>query len=254
MAWLEPSAAFNPEALGTPIVGICSQLQDHDSGVHGHAMGQVLFTRSGCTRIELDQPAVLCLLPPTRAAWIPPGVVHRARMRQAVEYRSVYFAPALCERLPASAQVIALPPLLRELLEQISVSEFDMDWRIGRAHHLAALCLEELSIAPREPLSLPLPVDRRLSSLLGPQLPPPLRSLARRVGASERTLTRLMLRETGMSYQQWRQQWRLMRAVECLSVGDRLSDVALELGFTSDSTFIAFFRTMTGTTPRAYLR
>lgn len=254
MAGLSPSASFNPEALGTPVVGICSYLQDHDSGMHGHAMGQVLFTRSGCTRIEMDEPALLCLLPPTRAAWIPPGVVHRARMRQAVEYRSVYFAPSWCARLPEQAQVLTMTPLLRELLEQISVADFDLDWEQGRAYHLAALCLEELLAVPREPLLLPLPTDRRLSRLRDTQMPPPLHELARHVGASERTLTRLMQRDTGMSYQQWRQQWRLMRAVERLSIGARLSDVAQDLGFASDSAFIAFFRTMTGKTPRAYLR
>ncbi|MCY1458200.1 Helix-turn-helix domain protein [compost metagenome] len=55
-----------------------------------------------------------------------------------------------------------------------------------------------------------------------------------------------------MSYQQWRQQWRLVRAVEQLAIHQPLSQVALELGFASDSAFIAFFKSMTGSTPRAY--
>lgn len=184
MPWLAPSSPFDPEQFDTPIVGIFSELEEHDSGVHCHGMGQVLLTRSGCTRIELDQPALLYLLPPTRAAWIPPGIAHRARMSQAVEYRS-YLASSLCERLPAAPQIITVTPLLRELLEQISAADFATDWSAGRAYHLAALCIEELLAAPRESMRLPLPCDRRLAVLHEPRLPPPLHELASRVGASE---------------------------------------------------------------------
>jgi len=166
----------------------------------------------------------------------------------------VYFSPGLCERLPATPRILSVAPLLRELLERLSSAPFDTDWNEGRAFHLAALCIEELMAAPGEPMLLPLPADRRLVALHGQDLPPPLHALASRVGASERTLARLIKRDTGLSYQQWRQQWRLMRAVERLGVGERLTDVALELGFSSDSAFIAFFRGMTGTTPKAYFR
>ena len=57
-----------------------------------------------------------------------------------------------------------------------------------------------------------------------------------------------------MSYQQWRQQWRLMRAMELLATGRSLSYSAFELGFISDSGFIAFFKDLTGTTPGAWLK
>jgi AraC-like DNA-binding protein len=56
-----------------------------------------------------------------------------------------------------------------------------------------------------------------------------------------------------MPYQSWRQQWRLLGAIELLSSGMRLSDVAHRLEFSSDSAFIYFFRQKTGTTPMSYL-
>ncbi len=66
---------------------------------------------------------------------------------------------------------------------------------------------------------LPLPRDKRLAPLLASleQLPPELQALTTRIGASSRTIGRIFLRETGMGYQQWRQQWRLMRAIELLA-------------------------------------
>lgn len=66
-------------------------------------------------------------------------------------------------------------------------------------------------------------------------------------------LSWIFQRETGMGYQQWRQQWRLMRAIELLASGRSLGYCAFELDFASDSTFIAFFKHMTGSTPRTYL-
>lgn len=60
--------------------------------------------------------------------------------------------------------------------------------------------------------------------------------------------------ETGMCYQSWRQQWRLLKAMEMLCDGWSLSQFAQQLDFVSDSAFIAFFRQYTGTTPARYLR
>ncbi len=68
-----------------------------------------------------------------------------------------------------------------------------------------------------------------------------------------KTISRLFQRETGMSYQQWRQQWRLMKAVELLASGQRITDVAQALEFASDSAFIYFFRSQTGKTPGQYI-
>lgn len=256
MAWLEPNATFDPDRFGAPIVGICSALGEHDSGVHQHRMGQVLFTRQGCVRIDAQAPDLLCLLPPTRAAWIPAGIAHRARMRATVDYRSVYLDPRHWPHLPAEVVILDVNPLLRELLERMAEAPFATDWSQGAAAHLAGLCIAELQAAGQQPMRLPLPRDRRLASLVEglEQLPPPLHELARTVGASEKTIGRLIRRDTGMSYQQWRQQWRLVRAVEQLAIHQPLSQVALELGFASDSAFIAFFKSMTGSTPRVYCR
>lgn len=256
MAGIPAFIRFTPESYDNPIVGVWSQLEDYDSGEHSHSMGQILFTGQGCIRVRLAQPALLCMLPPTRLVWIPPGVPHQARIRHSVDYRSVYFGAPYLDFLPDTPQVLAVSPLLKALLIQMSNAPFSTDWSNGKAHQIANLCIAELRDAAPDSLILPMPTDRRLSSLGQhlERLPPSLQELARQVGACERTIARMVRRDTGMSYQEWRQQWKLIRAIEMLSVDERLSDVTQELGFTSDSAFIAFFRGMTGTTPKAYSR
>jgi len=257
MAGIPPFSRFIvPETYLNPIVGVSCRLEDHDSGEHSHPMGQIVFTCQGCLRIRFAYPAFLCMLPPTRIAWIPPGVVHHARIRRPVEYRSVYIGAPYVDALPSTPQVMAITPLLKELLIHICHAPFDTDWSTGKANQIIDLCVAEMRDAPRHTLLLPLPSDRRLA-MLGQhpeRLPPALGELARQVGACERTIARMVRRDTGMSYQEWRQQWKLFRAIEMLTVDERLSTVAQELGFTSDSAFIAFFRGMTGTTPKAYCR
>jgi len=255
MVWLPRIDDFDPDRLGMPVVGITATLGDHhDDGLHQHAMGQLLFAQQGCIRITLA--GQLCLLPPTRAAWIPPTVVHRALMRQTVDYCSIYLDVSQFEGLPQTIEVIDVTPLLRALLERIALADFATCWEQGYYAHLLALCIEEIRQARREPLLLPLPLDRRLAVLreAPDQLPPQLQQLVTEVGASGKTINRIFQRETGMSYQQWRQQWRLLKAIEMLAVKTRLSNTASLLGFASDSAFIAFFKDMTGQTPRAYFR
>ncbi|MGG2099389.1 hypothetical protein [Stenotrophomonas sp. NRRL B-14846] len=53
----------------------------------------MLYTRQGCTRLTYGDR--ISLLPPARAAWIPGGLRHRAQMRLAVDYRSLYFEATL---------------------------------------------------------------------------------------------------------------------------------------------------------------
>lgn len=254
MAWLDAQAQFDPDSYPAPVIGIAAILGDHDSGLHQHARGQLLFTQQGCTRITLANQ--LCLLPPSRVAWIPPGVTHRAVMRQSVDYRSIYLSPELSGELPQQVSVREVSPLLRAVLEPMAMAGFDTDWNQGKYAHLLALCLYEVREAAQQPMLLPLPRDKRLAALLAApeQLPPELQVLVTGVGASSKTIGRIFQRETGMGYQQWRQQWRLMRAIELLATGRSIAYSAFELGFASDSVFIAFFKSMTGTTPKAWFK
>ncbi|MBA5761374.1 helix-turn-helix transcriptional regulator [Vibrio sp. 404] len=82
---------------------------------------------------------------------------------------------------------------------------------------------------------------------------PPLNQLSEQVAASSKTISRIFNRETGMPYQAWRQQWRLLKSIEKLSLRLSVADVAHLLEFSSDSAFIAFFKQQTGQTPYQYI-
>lgn len=251
MAWITPETDFNPDRMNLPVIGIAAELAAHDSGMHQHKMGQLLFAESGCVRITFAQR--LCMLPPTRIAWIPPNIPHRAEMKEVVGYRSVYLDSSHAHSLPGEVAVLDTNPLLSAVLERIAMADFDRCWLPGTGANLLAVCLDELRAASSEPMFLRLPTDRRLKHFTGDRLPPLLSELATTIGASEKTVSRIFISQTGMNYQQWRQQWRFLKGVELLATGSSLSFTAHELGFSSDSAFIAFFKKLAGMTPRAYI-
>ncbi|MEC5320293.1 helix-turn-helix transcriptional regulator [Brenneria populi subsp. brevivirga] len=253
MAKINPDHPFDADSFDTPVIGIAADMGAHDSGRHSHQRHQLLFSAAGCITIELEQ--TLCLLPPRRAAWIPAGTVHRAIMRGVMAYRSLYFST----RLPFPApplQVIEVNPLFFAVIERMA----GWPWEMPAEEQASLLRVfgEELQAARSENWRLPFPEDTRLARWLDEvrngELPPRLSRLAQRVAACERTIGRIFTRETGMSYQRWRQQWRLLKAMEMLADGANINQTAQRLEFISDSAFIAFFRRHTGVTPAHYSR
>ncbi|MGF1834552.1 AraC family transcriptional regulator [Photobacterium sanguinicancri] len=260
MAFITGEVPFNPDTLPAKVVGIAADVGQHDSGLHQHQMAQLLFAPKGCITISLeDQQSVL---PPTRAAWIPPGINHRAIMRNVVSYRSIYFSPSLYADLNQIAaldriQILSVNSLLSALIERMAFWSWDMPSQ--EQSTLLALFWQELQLAKPELLSLPLPKDPRLSTWwqqleVGHTPPPPLNIMAKNIGASEKTISRIFSRDTGMPYQQWRQQWRLLAAIEFLAEGKSVSATAFLLDFSSDSAFISFFRQHIGETPNQFMR
>lgn len=59
---------------------------------------------------------------------------------------------------------------------------------------------------------------------------------------SERNLARLIVKETGLSFRQWRQQLQLIMALQGLVKGDTVQKVAHTLGYDSTTAFITMFR------------
>ena len=126
-----------------------------------------------------------------------------------------------------------------------------------RKARIAALIVDELRTAAVAPLHLPLPADPRAAKVTRALQSDPsdqrsLAGFAKSCGASPRTLARIFRRETGLSFGAWRQQLRLLRALERLAKGDAVTMIALELGYESPSAFIAMFGRAFGVTPGRY--
>ncbi|MDA0117482.1 AraC family transcriptional regulator [Vibrio sp. T11.5] len=245
---------FDPDKIDSKVVGIAADLGRHDSGMHKHQKGQLLYAPRGCMNFALSNS--VCILPPTKAVWIPPDTVHRAFMTNVVAYRSLYF-DCNAFRCPDSITIIEVSELLKALINKMAF--WPVDKPEIEMNNYTALFWEEFDHSKTYSYELPLPTDRRLNSFRlrvsdEAFLAPDLVTLANSAGASTKTVTRIFKAETGMSYQEWRQQWRTLKAIELLCRERQVSDVAHWLEFSSDSAFIAFFKKQMGQTPLSFMK
>ncbi len=221
---------------------------------HRHLRHQLLFASEGVMRAEVESG--IWIVPPHRAVWIPAGVTHEVHAIGNLAMRTLYFHPDASRPTPTGCRVIEVPPLLRELvLRVVAVGRLVRSDRRHRS--LLALVLDEINELPVLPLHLPEPTDRRLLQIARAirREPADDRSLAawgRSVGASSRTLARRFRAETGMSFGRWRQQARLVMALERLAEGRSVKLIAPEVGYASSSAFVAMFRRALGTMPGRY--
>ncbi|TWB57546.1 AraC family transcriptional regulator [Rhizobium sp. ERR 922] len=237
----EPGSAFR---LGT---------QEYDW--HAHGRGQLFCIESGLVRV--DTPDGSWLLPPQRAGWIPPGVMHKAGINGVLSGWGILLTPDASAGLPSTPCVLSVSEVLRALVRRAATWHWEEELS-PQQRRLAAVLLDEVRAAPRESLHLPMPADRRALRIAEAVLREPaseetLHALALRVGVSERSARRLFNAETGMSFAHWRQQARLLLALEYLSAGKPIAEVADSLGYASASSFIAMFRKALGLSPRRYL-
>lgn len=127
------------------------------------------------------------------------------------------------------------------------------------ASRLLQVLLDRLAALPAAPLGLNWPRDPRIQRIADalsrdPALSLVLDDLAAAAGVTARTAARLFVKETGQTFGQWRQQLRLLAALEHLGAGASVTQVALEVGYNDVSSFITVFRAAFGDTPARYFR
>lgn len=226
----------------------------HVISVHRHTHAQLLYAIEGVMTIEAQGGR--WVVPPTRGVWLQPGIAHQVRMSGAVKMRTVFINCAHSPLLPRHSCVLDISPLLRQLI--VAAVDIAPDFTEGsRDWHLLQLLLHELNSLPVLPLYLPLPVDARLRGICARLMAQPGEQVtvahwAQELAITERSLHRLFQKQTGMRFGQWRQQARLLRALEQLAHGSKVIDVAMENGYTSQSAFTAMFKKHFGTTPTAF--
>lgn len=196
------------------------------------------------------------VVPSRRAVWVPAHETHEIRMTGSVSLRTLYLRVNRRQSLPRECCVLNVSPLLRELiLHTIQVGMLDRN--IPSQARLVGVILDQLQTISTIPLRLPMPSDKRavrVAEILR-QKPDDKRSIeqiSRTVGAAKRTIERLFLSETDMTFGKWRQQLRLLHALRLLASGQSVTTVAFEVGYDSTSAFIAAFKNVLGTTPGRY--
>lgn len=226
---------------------------------HRHAWGEFVYSFSGVIEVALADRHFMA--PPQFGIWLPPGVEHRGSNRQAAVHSSLYVSPELCGPLPAEAGVIAVSPLMRALLDHLrsGAAAGPVLALSAEQQRLLQVLVDQIGHARRVGSYLPQSGDVALGALLQwlQEHPADSRSLAELAGqfhSTERTLSRRCQRDLGMSFAEWRQRLRVIKALPRLDVGEKVESIAFDLGYAGASAFTAMFRRMTGLSPDEHRR
>jgi AraC-like DNA-binding protein/mannose-6-phosphate isomerase-like protein (cupin superfamily) len=221
---------------------------------HHHLRNQLLYAEKGVVAVSTSQGAWTA--PPERAVWIPAGVPHSVRMVGQVSTRSVLIAEDASPDFGDRCRVVAVSPLLRQLLVAAAgiPSEYDEDGRDGL---VMRLLVAELAQAEVVRLSAPFPQSPVLAAkchafLEHPSAHDTIDGWADDLGMGRRAFTRAFRRETGMSFAEWRQQACLLASLPRLAAGEPVTAVALDLGYDSPAAFATMFRRLAGVPPSRY--
>jgi AraC-like DNA-binding protein len=227
------------------------------TGWHSHDLHQIQYAIGGV--VEVETASAHFLLPPQQAAWIPIGLEHQATMTPNVRSVAVMFDPDLLPDIDTRARIIAVSPLIRQMMI------YALRWPIDRPdgdplsdgffQTLGHLVFEALD--HEAPLSLPAadhPVvaaamdytKAHLSSVTAGEV-------SRAVAVSERTLRRQFETAIGMSWRTYLLHARMLRAMALLvAPGESVQRTAAAVGFDSLSAFTRAFTRFCGETPSSY--
>ena len=239
-----------------PVIAAAANVNfEHRIDSHRHSRGQLLYSEQGCLVVSVENKS--CYITPDQAMWIPPGLDHYIEAKSAVSYRSAYVDGNACSPLPKSPAPVVMTALKKELIN--TASEFRADYSKNTAEFRLVSVLHDQMLAMQPSnMSLPMPKDKRLVRLIAELMDNPADTRTRqewgdRVGASDRTLGRLFLRETGYSFNQWRQRFLINQAIQLLHDGQTVTTTAFHFGYHSASAFSAMFKRVTGESPKQYL-
>jgi AraC-like DNA-binding protein len=201
-------------------------------------------------------PGGFWIVPPQGAVWIPGGMLHSNCVSDFGKIYVVFIDPS-ATKLPDFCCTFTISPLVRELIHRLAVFPplYPME---GPTSRLGCVLLDELVQMSTEQMYLPISADGRLQQLAASLLREPgdrstIEDWAARYAMSERTLARLIFKETGMTFGRWRQRLHILVALQRLSAGASVQAVSLDLGYESPSAFITMFKKTMGTSPRRFL-
>jgi AraC-like DNA-binding protein/quercetin dioxygenase-like cupin family protein len=226
---------------------------------HLHREAQLVYAARGT--MQVTTPKGRWLVPPDRAVWVPARFTHAIDVLADIEMRTLYFDVAWLKRERHGASLASeFVVRVSRLLHQAILALFDDGKSRERMALLIRLVMLELDHAEDSATFIPLPQEARCRRaadivLRAPAVAHEIEDLARKVGTSARTLSRLFSAETQLSFKSWCQRARIASAIERLSTQPNASvkQIAAHLGYASIPAFSHAFRQVTGRTPTEFV-
>ncbi len=221
---------------------------------HAHPWHQVIFPLAGLLQSSIDGCRVI--VPHNGMLFIPANTTHKSVAITTTQFLTLYLNPNMAVRYQNRAKSCLVSALMKALI--LLLVEGDLsNYNEQMKTQLLTVLRDQIILADNYEIPLLIPQDRRLLSIFTqlqkqPNLSLTLAQWAQKVGASERTLSRIIAKEFDQSFSLWRQNIRLVLSLQLLEKNSTIQDIALELGYKSDSAYIHAFKGLFMQTPSKY--
>lgn len=246
---------FDPDSSTQPAQAFRIRVSESVKEIpfHQHRKGQLIVALHGGITCEVEQ--AMWMVPTQYAVWIPGSMPHSNRATTNARICFLFIEPGAVG-MPDQCCTLKISPLVRELILHLAQHPHDDD--TPARQRLVQVLFDELPYQPVEQLRLPMsrhPKIRQIAEQLAqdPQERRTLAQWASRLAMSERNLSRLVVKETGLNFRRWRQQLQIIFALQLLIGGSSVQKVASDLGYDSTNAFITMFKKALGNTPGRYL-
>ncbi|MEM9710937.1 MAG: helix-turn-helix domain-containing protein [Actinomycetota bacterium] len=205
--------------------------------------------RSG---LEVRTPRVASMVHPSSGFWVPAGLPYT--VEGSAPWWMASFVARSCPAAWRRVSIIDLDDVIGSLLAHVAVHP-EQPWS---ADFVSAVVTHLFDAFASHPAPLTFPTDPRAREVADALVTDPasvseLSDWASRVGASERTLRRLFLEQTGVTFRRWRVRLRAHRAMRLLADGLPVGEVARRSGYASTTAFARAFESETGLAPSDYV-
>jgi AraC-like DNA-binding protein len=246
---------FDPDSLDPSVTAVLLETggKNDELPMHVHRKGQLVVALRGS--VMCRSPSGWWIVPPNGAVWVPGGVPHSNHASDFAKLYVIFIAPDAAD-LPAECRSFTITPLIRELIR--SLARLPPQYpKEGTTDRLARVLLDQLTQLAPDEVFLPISDNHRLQQIASSMLSNPadrstIAEWGRRHAMSERTLARLVLSETGMTFGRWRERLHIIIALQRLSIGASVQAVSLELGYEGPNSFITMFKKTMGQSPGKY--
>ncbi|MGI2226892.1 AraC family transcriptional regulator [Shewanella frigidimarina] len=226
----------------------------HEIPLHTHPKGQLILALHGYVTCEVS--AKMWMVPTHSAIWIPAHKVHSNRASDNAKLCHL-FIDSNMDGMPQNTCTLAISPLVKELMCELASR--DQHYRANsKTARLAQVLHDQLIDMPIQHLDFVLSKNMVIQAMSQQLISQPhdrktLPQWAEQFALTERTLARLIKKETGMTFGKWRTQLHIITSLQALSDKQSVQQVSELLGYESVSAFITMFKKVMKTSPMKYM-
>ncbi len=184
--------------------------------IHKHPRAQLIYSCKGTMKVMVKNS--IWLVSSNQSIWVPGMYEHQVFFLKSNHIRNLFIDPSVSVQLPDSCLAFDVSPFLRELiLKVVNIGDsYNLDSPEGR---LINVLLDEIKAIKPTRFFLPISDELHVKKVMDILISNPgdkrnIEEFADLTYVSSRTLARLFIRETGLTFGDWRKQVRVIAAIE----------------------------------------